>query len=665
MAKYISADITAGTYVRARLVVEHTANAASNNNSCKAYVQMWRTNDGYTTYGSGTLYIKTEDDSDWWTSSIKPEQKITYNSYTKVGSTRSLTIKCDKTGRRTIKFYVKATADVDNISFEQQTFSITLEPCPVYGLSISAGTGCSVTVDRTSGNGSKGVLSAGTKKLYYGDKLKITFAPDTNYSITTHTVNETAFTSGGTHTVSADVTVKATATPLKSLVAATDANIGSVSSIIITRYNNSYTYTLTYSFGDLTGTIAENTAETAVAWKVPDEFYAQIPDDPSGVCTITCTPYNGGTPLGSNPCTMTVTAAKNLCAPTVSVEAVDSNEATIALTGNNKKIIRYHSDIKVTAEVDPNNGAKIESTTLKCGAYAASGTEYTFEDAESIKVSAIAIDSRDYDATAEATGLELIEYIKLTANAEAKRTSPTADTVVVTAKGNYYNGSFGAVDNTLRLQVQYKPKTQEEYEPNSWAEMTVTISGDTYTAEVTLTGLDYKQPYDIRVQATDAIYNGGPLADAVYHNLPLNKGIPMFDWGEEDFNFNVPITRSTEEKAIKLCYEAGDILPQAENTVYAGLITGKKLYFFIPLEKPVSAMTATIEGSFIARGVGGYINGDDSYINTYEETEYTFTTTLQDNGICVLVDFAAAITGAIDNTPVAVVALEGLYIEFS
>ena len=546
MGKYTSPEITTGTYVRARLVVEYSANASSNNNSCKAYVQMWRTNTGYTSSGSGTIYIKTEDDSGWWTSGVTDSQKVTYNSYTLMGSARSLTINNDKTGRRTIKFYVKATNNVtDNLAFSEQVFSVTLDPCPVYALSISAGTGSSVSVERTSGVGSKGVLSAGTKKLYYGDKLKITFTPSSNYSITTNTVNDKAFTSGGTHTVSADVAVKAAATPLKSSVAATDANIESTSSIIITRYNNSYTHTLTYKFGSLTGTIVEKTAETAIPFPIPKEFYAQIPDDPDGICTITCETYNGGTSLGTTSCNMTVTAAKKLCAPVVTIEAVDSNPETVALTGNNKKIIRFHSDISVKATVEEQNGAYIKSTTIACGGAIANGKENTFLDAESVAVSATAIDSRDYPTTVEAIGLELIEYERLTVNATAFRPGPTSTTVNITAKGRYYNGSFGAVNNTLQLAAQFKPKSKEEYdETDAWTELTVTINDDnTYTAEGSLIGVDYKQIYDISVRAQDAIHKPeGPLADAVYHNLTVYKGTPIFDWGENDFSFNVPVS---------------------------------------------------------------------------------------------------------------------------
>lgn len=688
MGQYISPDITAGTYVRARLIVDYTANAASNNNSCKAYVQAWRTNADYTgtTSGSGTLYIKTEDDSGWWTSSVTDSQKVSYNSYTQLGSTRSLTINNDSTGRRTIKFYVKATNNATaNLDFDQQEFSVTLDPCPVYNLSISAGTGSSITVNRTSSAGSTGNLSAGTKKLYYGDKLKITFTPSTNYSITTHTVNGSSFTSGNTHTVSANVTVNATATPLKSLVSATDANIGSTSSIIITRYNKSYTHTLTYNFGGLTGTIETKTTETTIPWPVPDAFYAKIPNDPDGICTITCTTYNGSTPLGSTTCTMIATAAKNKCAPTVTVTAADSNEATIALTGDPQKIIRYHSDIEATADISSRNSANLIWLALECGnsgyTLDLSGTTQkvtkTFTKVEGVDVFAEVIDSREYGATDRETDLTLIEYIKLTNNAEAVRTEPTSDEVKVTAKGYYFNGSFGAVDNTLKLQVRYKPKSKTEYDDtDAWTDMAVTLDGNSYTAETTITGLVYTQIYDIEVRASDQIYkDGGPLENAVYRKIALNKGIPLFDWGEEDFNFNVPVTfnaailRNGEDFDEHAFYEEGDTLTQAENTAYAGMITGstKNLYFFIPLSKPVFTQGLELSGTVIGRGVNGYINGTDgtnSQIPLENCDEYTVEAWAHGNGICVRITFASAIANATNNTPVTVVPYGNLTIRF-
>ncbi len=82
-----------------------------------------------------------------------------------------------------------------------------------YTLSISQGAGSTITVNRTSstGGGSTGNLSNGAT-IYYGDVLKISITANTGYTIGTHTVNGSAWTSGNNHTVAGNVTVASTAT---------------------------------------------------------------------------------------------------------------------------------------------------------------------------------------------------------------------------------------------------------------------------------------------------------------------------------------------------------------------------------------------------------------------------------------------------------------------
>lgn len=82
-----------------------------------------------------------------------------------------------------------------------------------YKLTTDAGTGAKITVNRTSsplGGASTGNLASGAT-IYPSDVLKITFTPTEGYEIETHTVNGSTFTSGNSHTVTANVTVKATA----------------------------------------------------------------------------------------------------------------------------------------------------------------------------------------------------------------------------------------------------------------------------------------------------------------------------------------------------------------------------------------------------------------------------------------------------------------------
>ena len=84
-----------------------------------------------------------------------------------------------------------------------------------YGLSISAGTGSAITVSRT-GSPNQGAFTGGLSHgavIYYGDVLTISFSAGAGYDLTAHTVNGSSFESGNTLTVSAAVSVSASAAP--------------------------------------------------------------------------------------------------------------------------------------------------------------------------------------------------------------------------------------------------------------------------------------------------------------------------------------------------------------------------------------------------------------------------------------------------------------------
>lgn len=86
--------------------------------------------------------------------------------------------------------------------------TITTTGQSTYKLTISQGTGSTITVKR---NGT--TLSNGAT-INHGDVLTITFAAKAGYKLTSHTVNGSTFTSGGTHTVVAAVAVAALAAAL-------------------------------------------------------------------------------------------------------------------------------------------------------------------------------------------------------------------------------------------------------------------------------------------------------------------------------------------------------------------------------------------------------------------------------------------------------------------
>lgn len=95
-----------------------------------------------------------------------------------------------------------------------------------FTLSISAGTGSTITVTRNGLNLSNGAT------ITYGDSLKITFGVSTGYNQGTHTVNNSTFNSGGSYTVTGNVSVISTAT-LKSFSLSISA--GTNTSITVNR----------------------------------------------------------------------------------------------------------------------------------------------------------------------------------------------------------------------------------------------------------------------------------------------------------------------------------------------------------------------------------------------------------------------------------------------
>lgn len=503
---------------------------------------------GYIVYSE--LSVKINGSSVYYRSSSNHTN--TYNGTQLASGTKTLTHNADGT----CSFSVEIGAGIYNWTINKTgSGTFTLNPHTVYSLSVSAGTGSTITVNRTSsGYASTGNLSNGAR-LYKGDTLKITFAASTNYAIATHTVNGSTFTSGGTHTVSANVSIVSTATLVKSTIGATDANIGSTSTITITRYNSSYTHTVTYKFGSATGTVVTKGTSTSISWTVPTTFYAQIPNAKTGTCTLTCETFSGSTSLGTNTCTLTVTASSASSAPTVSGTVVDTNTTTVALTGNSATLVRYKSTAKCTIAATANNSASISAKYIND--VAPTNDVRTFSGVSTTSFVFKATDSRGYTSTKTVTPT-MIAYVNLTCNPIISRVTPTGSEAVMTLSGNYYRGSFGSYSNTLTIRYRYRESTTSTW--GSWTTVpstSYTIGTNTYSTSSAISlgdGFDYRKSYVFQVQAYDGA-NGTTLT-TVTKEITLQRGIPVFDWGENDFNFHVPIkigdTQLTEAQLIQL-----------------------------------------------------------------------------------------------------------------
>lgn len=395
----------------------------------------------------------------------------------------------------------------------------------------------SVTVGGTSNSGSQYYQLVDSWQWLCDVTKRVNHNADGTASVT---ISGTAKGPSGTSMSSASASGSKTITlpqiARTSSVSATSAKIGATSTITISRQSSSFTHTLTYSFkGEtstaLTGTIVSKTSSTSVSWTIPKEFYNKIPNSTSGTVTITCTTYSGSTSVGSSTCTITASANSADVQVTFNPTYEDTSEYTLALTGDSSKLVRYYSTAKVTSNATGAYGASISSQYIKCGSRTVSSSPASFPNVETFTFTFSATDSRGYTTTKNLTATNVVDYCKLTAYIGNE--TPAADgTYTFKVKGNYFNGSFGKVNNTLNVIYRWKVSGGEF---SSWQNMTLSISGNTYVATANLSGLDYQTTYIFEAQATDKLM-------AVDTGEKAIKSKPTFDWSGEDFAFNVPVT---------------------------------------------------------------------------------------------------------------------------
>lgn len=117
---------TDNKYIKYRIIViENSTSVANNTSNVTVKVQVWRTNQGYETYGSGTCYATIDGTN--YSQAITTSQKFTYNSYTEVFN-RTLNITHNSNGSKTI--YVSSYINHSRFDSNSQGFNVNLTNIP-------------------------------------------------------------------------------------------------------------------------------------------------------------------------------------------------------------------------------------------------------------------------------------------------------------------------------------------------------------------------------------------------------------------------------------------------------------------------------------------------------------------------------------------------------
>ena len=291
--------------------------------------------------------------------------------------------------------------------------------------------------------------------------------------------------------------------PRKSSVSMSAATMGTAATISITRASSSFTHTLSYAFGNTTGTIVSKTSSTSVSWTPSKSLANQVPNSTSGTVTITCSTYNGNTLIGSTTCTATLSVPSSIV-PTFSSLSAARVDGTVPSSWG----IYVQSKSKATISIGGaagSYGSTISAYSITGGGYSSTSSSFTtgfLTASGTITFTGKVMDSRGRWSAERTVSISVVAYSPPAASGYSVQRCTSGGTV--STNGTYGKGlvtftySSCSSKNTVTTKTYYKKSSASSYTD---ASKTFT-SGTSFVFGGGNLSVDYT--YDIKFEITDA-----------------------------------------------------------------------------------------------------------------------------------------------------------------
>lgn len=407
-------------------------------------------------------------------------------------------------------------------------------------------------------------ISPGSWKLIQEESFTIAHDNDGKKSISvSSSLSTTAF---NPNSASASGTMELTTIPRASDIAVSNTDLGQNIPITIGKKVDSFTSTLSYTIGSLTGTIVEKTSLSNYPWVMSDTLVNSIkkayPSSGSyangGIeAKVTCKTYNGTTLIGTTTATFKLYITDK---PTISnVVRTELNTNISALTTS---VLRHASQNQFTITAAAPTGATIASYRVKNGSQDSGLSTsnivnlndiQTYYDDGTLKTKFVitCIDSRGNESEEYPLVCDFINYIQVSINKTdvvIKRTSGTSTDCKIYLTGNFFNGKIGSTSNVITLKCRYKKKETTTW--GSWITLTTTSADNTFKADnVSISGtFDYTENYDFEIIATDKIGEYDSYSKVFANSIAIAKvhknGVDFLDITIQGY----PVLFFTEEE---------------------------------------------------------------------------------------------------------------------
>lgn len=504
-----------------------------------------------------------------------------------------------------------------NVSANTSTVTCKLYLVNDWSLNISGRSDNTCTIDGSAQTFSSPAISSTGTHLLGTVSRTVNHASDGGKSLTISAVFQIRATLSGTYygTITASANITLDSIPRTSSVSAGNMTLGSVGKINISRASSSFTHTLTYSFGNTSGTIATKTTATSVSWTPSLSLANQIPNATSGTCTITCTTYNGNTNIGAKTCTLSLSVPASVKPTISSLSAARIDGEVPSAWGI---YVQTKSKVKLTINGAAGSyGSTIKSYSITGGGYSGSASTLTtgfLNNSGTITFKATVTDSRGRVSAEASVSITVTAYSPPYFNSSLSQRCLSNGTL--DDDGTYIHAlvSFGystcGGKNTLKTSVQYKQVSAEQ-----WTDAGVTFAGNT----VFTYGkgqISTETSYDVRYTLEDAFSSISvqeivSTAAVVMDFKSGGKGVAIGKVSESDNTFEV--AENWDVKVYGMLLK--EYIQQFAKTMYP---VGS-IYLSVSSTNP----STYFGGTWVAWGSGRVpvgINTSDSNFNAVEKT---------------------------------------------
>lgn len=314
--------------------------------------------------------------------------------------------------------------------------------------------------------------------------------------------------------------------------------------ITISKGRPVYLNTIEYIFGTKTGVIAEKTLDASIAWKIPANFITEFEENQiqkQGQLIMKTYDTGQEEPIQESMINFTAYLPSTELTPVLNPTVKDIRGLTKELTGDENKIIRYESQVSYNINGSAVKGATLVTQKATNGDDVVIGGTGTFSYISTNVFTFLVVDDRDMGAAATLTlgSNRFVNYIRPSCfqTITMEMTGETVATANISIYGNYFDGNFGTRNNTITVEIRY---TQPDGSMSGWINITnsgglyVDTENSTYSLTYSVPNLQYNKSYTFQSRVTDQL-NTVTSGEYVFRKLPV------FDWSETDFNFNVPV----------------------------------------------------------------------------------------------------------------------------